>query len=265
MVTGDEEDLRFLSGMNTTPRIEVADSDWGGGMLPDIEAVLHSCASQVTRHLRKPFREPVRVVPGTEPITLYRAQGSGPFTIELEARGQLWAKYAYQFAHEFCHALSGPERFRDNPNRWLHETICEVASIFCLRGMAKSWATNPPYSNWRDYSSALGDYAEGRMRSPEVQLPKHASLADWIAHREETLRADRYQRELNRTIAYRLLSIFEGEPTGWNAVPALPTATSNLQDYLAVWYGTVEAVDGPFVQRLSAEMCGPEASPRRDL
>ena len=68
-------------------------------------------------------------------------------------------QYAYQFAHEFCHVLSGYEGLEGNPNNWFHETICELASVFTLRRMAERWPTHPPYPNWAGYSKHLLEYA----------------------------------------------------------------------------------------------------------
>ena len=61
------------------------------------------------------------------------------------ARDRKWAKFGYQFSHEFCHVLSNYENLKANPNNWFHEAICELASVFTLRRMAERWPTHPPY------------------------------------------------------------------------------------------------------------------------
>ena len=74
----------------------------------------------------------------------YRENREGPFVVQLTARDRKWSKFAYQFSHEFCHLLSGHDRLRDNPNQWFHESLCELASVFTLRQMAKQWLISPP-------------------------------------------------------------------------------------------------------------------------
>ena len=110
-------------------------------------------------------------------------------------------QYAYQFAHEFCHVLSGYEGLEGNPNNWFHETICELASVFTLRRMAERWPTHPPYPNWAGYSKHLLEYAAKRQKREEVQLPIGTTLLDWLSSHESGLRNDRYQRDKNDLVA----------------------------------------------------------------
>ena len=55
-------------------------------------------------------------------------------SIKLSARDTYWNKYAYQFAHEFCHVISKHDNLKENPNNWFHEAICELSiHAFTLR------------------------------------------------------------------------------------------------------------------------------------
>ncbi len=116
---------------------------------------------------------PVKPAPPSvsTPRTLCRFSRTDPIVIQLTCKDPRWNQYAYQFAHEFCHLLSGYEDLEGNPNNWFHETICELASVFTLRRMGEQWATHPPYANWTDYSKSLLKYAAQRQKRDEVQLP----------------------------------------------------------------------------------------------
>ena len=184
------------------------------------------------------------------PITLYRQSPSEPITIQLTAQDRKWSQFAYQFSHEFCHVLSNYERLRNNPNNWFHEALCELASVFTLRQMAKRWPTQPPYPNWADYAPCLAGYANDRLDNEKRRLPADLTLRHWLSAQEEQLRSDPYLRDLNAVVAYQLLPNFEEEPTGWNAVRNLPDSSGNLMEYLADWHDSVASTDQPFVQRL---------------
>lgn len=70
--------------------------------------------------------------------------------ILLSAENKFWCKYAYQFAHEYCHFQIGgnvPPQLR-----WFEESLCELASYFFLPRIGDLWKINPPYPNWKDYA-----------------------------------------------------------------------------------------------------------------
>ena len=233
--------------------ILVLQADWGVAQKRDIEQLLLDVASQITRWLRAPVNGTVCVIPGSdaaEPMTYYRNDQEQPFVVQLTARDRKWSKFAYQFSHEFTHILSEYENLKENPNQWFHESICELASVFTIRQMAKSWLTCPPYPNWVDYSDSLAEYAEELFSRRERQLAEGKTMSAWLASEEENLRADPYQRDKNGVVSYSLLPLFENEPTGWNAIRQLPNSTGIISDYLRDWRSQVEPVDKPFVSRL---------------
>ena len=51
-------------------------------------------------------------------------------------------------------------------------------------------------------------------------------------------------------VAYTLLPLFRNEPTGWNAVGRVPSASAMFHDYLREWSTLVEEVDKPFLKCL---------------
>ena len=236
-------------------KITVVPSDWGLARVQDIEALLLNTASHLNLLLRNPFAGPIVVVPAPScdqtPMTHYRSSPAEPICIQLTARDRRWAQFAYQFAHEFCHVLSGYERLQGNPNGWFHESICELASIFILRRMAERWQDRPPFPNWADYAGALSSYVEDCLARPERQLRRDTTLSNWLREEEEALRKDQYLRDQNAIVAYSLLPIFEEYPEGWNAIRCLPDSTSMFKDYLQAWALCVEPADRPFVARIA--------------
>ena len=235
-------------------QIKVAPCDWGGAQPLDIEVLLTDVASHLTRLFREPFIGIIEVsaTPSAndDPITLYRSSPQAPFPVRLSARGGYWCKFAYQFSHEFCHVLSDYERLRGNPNNWFHEAICELASVFIIRRMAKRWLTCPPYPGRTDYAQSLASYVQERLLRKECQLPLGMTLSAWLLSEEGSLRQGPYQRVKNAVVAYSLLPIFESEPAGWNAIRNLPDSSVMFRDYLIEWHELVELVDKPFVNRI---------------
>ena len=234
--------------------ISVSNSGWGAAQPIDVVVLLADVASHLSRLLVEPVVEQIKVVPvsgpETVPRTLYRCGTSGPITIQLTASDRKWAKFSYQFAHEFCHVLSDYERLGENPNNWFHEALCELASVFTLRRMAERWPTQPPYANWTDYAPALSDYADDLLADENHQLPEGLTLATWLRMHETELRQDPYIRDKNAVVAYQLLPLFEADPSGWNAVRSMPSSTGILTEYLADWHERVQLSDRSFVKRV---------------
>ena len=231
----------------------------------DIERLLQDVATHINRELREAIDWTIRVSPSRSledmPVTImdkggfsWRETNDGrrESAISLPARGRPWDKFAYQFSHEFCHVI----HHRDNPfldEFWVTETICEVASLFTVRRMAARWKCEPPYPNWRSYSSSLQCYADRTMEDI-VRLPQGTSLAAWLKQEEESLRKDAIsgdQRQKERTIAVLILPIFESNPTGWNAVYQLPSRNVSIGDYLREWRSRVHQDDREVVDKIS--------------
>ena len=231
--------------------------EWGVARAADIEKLLLDAASHINGLLRSPWLGQINVIPSDlgHPWVSLRSSRTDPITVLLSARQRKWAKYAYQFAHEFCHVLSGYEDLEGNPNNWFHETICELASVFTLRRMAERWPTHPPWPSCADYSKHLLEYAAERQKREEAHLPIGTTLPDWLSFHESGLRRDRYQRDKNALVAYALLPVFEALPAGWNAIRKFPSSSGELKYYLSDWASAADLDDVPFVVRL-ADMLG---------
>lgn len=244
-------------------KVEVQSGDWGDASIDDIEIVLINAAEHINRLVNEPVADHIIVVRASAdknyPQTRLRdPRGEGPITIQLAPHGRDWARFTYEFAHEFCHVLSNYEQLWGNGNMWFHEALCELSSIFTLRRMAEAWQHSPPYQDqeWRDYASCLAEYASSHLAKSSRRLPQDETLAQWLHHREIELResidhstgnvADG-ARDQYAVAAYQLLPIFEGNPRAWNAVRNLPTSDANLNEYLLDWCHKVASEDRALV------------------
>lgn len=98
----------------------------------------------------------------------------------LGTHGRVWAQVAFQFAHEFCHVIADPKTMPWDRFLWIEEAICEAASLFALRCMAKTWAVAPPYPNWQDYSVKLESmYPGGCPSRSTASLQECSSMLGW--------------------------------------------------------------------------------------
>jgi len=233
--------------------IKVQQGNWGDAQIVDITKLLIDTASHINQHLRRPFDETIHVMPGDYPIALIRDSVRDPYIIKLSARDTKWNQYAYQFAHEFCHVLSNYEDLEDHPNNWFHEGICEMASIFTLKCMAKRWREGePPYPHWTSYADKLDAYWHKTQSRLGTKLQEGVTLNSWLLDNEDMLRVANYREDKQRInqalVAYKLLDVFEVSPKGWNAIREFPTSKGCLHDYLKEWYLLVDLEDRSFLE-----------------
>lgn len=224
-----------------------------------IHALLTDATNHLNQFLRDPFNGTIHVQGASPhnkaPITLNRSSRHDPIRIHLKAEGTRWDQYVFQFAHECCHVLTDHyESLLGNPNSWLHETICEIASIFVLRRMASQWINRPSIPGMQNYANNFTKYAENRLSRPEVHLPPGVTFPDWILSHQEELRTKDVtqddQRDNQALIAYILLPIFEKHPQGWNTITKFPTSSTDLNSYLQEWHSLVDADDKTFIVNL---------------
>ena len=239
--------------------VSVLPGDWGDASEGDIRAVAVDVTKHLERRLRRPVASRIRVesLPADQqPITFYREGGVGPHRVGLPVRGRYWAQVAYQFAHEYCHVLSRYERLQGNPNNWFHEALCELASVYALRHMGRSWVIEPPYPHWTEYAPKLRAYVgalEERLTAP---TPPPDQFATWLDSNENAMRRNAEIREKNGVVAMRLLAAFVEQPEGWNAVRQMPVGHDPIREYLRLWREGAEDEDRPFIKRLEHELFG---------
>ncbi len=217
--------------------VRVADGDWGGARPRDVEAVALSAAAAFTPAMddAESIGLTLEATAGDHgtPIALSALNDSGEFVVRVSIRGNQWARLAYQFAHEFCHVLADLRTWTVDRLAWIEECLCETASLFALRDMAKVWAHTPPYPNWRDYSSALATYASERISDAAHSLSPGLQVRDWLTERITLLEVDPNRREDNTIIAKELLPIFEADRTAWRVVRHLHSASRSIAVSLA--------------------------------
>jgi hypothetical protein len=220
--------------------IRADQGDWGGAQLSDIEAVARSAADSfdavdddeamdITLEPTPSEDDPPRTLQGT---------GPGRSVVRLNVRGNLWARLAYQFGHEYCHVLADPTTYwtdRERRFAWIEEALCETASLFALRNMAKRWAIDPPFPNWREYSSSLAEYEAEHVSDPTRSLPPGANFAEWLSDRLPLLESDPNRRDDNTITAKELLQVFETNRVAWRAVRCLHAAPQSSEASLAVF------------------------------
>ena len=218
--------------------IRLDQKGWGNGSPKDIEAVLNSACDSIHKHFT-PLREkePMRVMRDKSgPITLFKRNLRGEIIIKLNTGDRFWCQYAYQMAHEFCHVLC---RFKNGSRRnlWFEETLCEMASMFALKSMAETWKTNPPYANWKSYSSAIEDYLSDI--ESKNKLPAEVNIEDYYKKNAKILADDAVNRIINGKVAAALLVAFETNPEHWASIHYINEGKAKedipFEEYLKNW------------------------------
>jgi len=222
----------------------------------DIKALLDSAACTMWRYFPTAKIEPLVITRGHEgPITLFRRNDRGEIVMRLDTGNTYWSQYVYQFGHEFCHILCG---FRaDSPgNKWFEETLCETASLFVLRAMARSWQNDPPYPNWKDYRDSLRQYADDvACQRDQLDVIAEKGLGAFYRANREAFRKEPCLRELNGAMAVVLLRLLEKEPEHWEAVRGLNSGPSTPDEPLALyfrrWHNAMPVKHKPFVKHIA--------------
>jgi hypothetical protein len=235
-------------------RIVIVPDNWGGSSLADMHKVCVSAAGTIWAQLPDDGFAPIQVQrSNSSPITLFKRGEGSEYIVKLNTASRAWAQCAYQFSHEFCHIVCNYRNVKNN-QMWFEETLCECASLFALRRMGVEWQTNPPYSNWKDYSKSLTSYAADRLE----KLKGEQSIEEFYKENQKGFEKTATNREINGYIAAKLLPLFEANPAGWQSLRYLnlgPAEKDNasLRSYLTGWHGRVPAKHKPFVAKIAAE------------
>jgi hypothetical protein len=244
---------RSLAGGSVeVPKFRVGTDGWGRASTAEVEAVLRSAAGLMWQYFPDRRIETFVVLRGYEgPIVHYQRNVLGEIVMKLDTHDLYWCQYAYQFAHEFCHILSN---FDDDwkGNNWFEETMCETASLFVLRRLAREWDERPPYANWKSYAPQFRQYADDVMDSRSQVGSAH--LGDYFRKHQRELEATPRDRDLNGAMAVVLLGIMENSPSSWEAVTWLNSSPSRPGEtfpaYLEKWWLAVPAKHKPFVEEV---------------
>ncbi len=236
---------------------------WGNAPTSNIKRLCENVALHFQEQLRDEHKVKGKltiVYNADGPIAFYRSFfGGGPdeYKVGLTVTDTYWNQFSYQFGHEFCHIMENHDTIsKNNPNRWFHESICMMASIWVLKQMSETWAYRPPYPNWVSYRHNLLRYADNSMQRPGVQFSGTAE--EWLDEWEQFLRDD-YRNSFTHhltvlQLSQQFLPIFEENPEAWNAVRQMPASTSRMSQYIQDWYEAVDPEDKIFVEAIAEIM-----------
>jgi hypothetical protein len=246
-------------------KLDLRIGDGFGAREADIRAVLLSAGEAIWQHCpNTEWREPGFFIYHSNdlPVTAYQHRADGRVAIGLTTTGNHWSQFAFQFAHEFCHALAGHSndyaqlwtRGR-KANMWLEEACCETASLFAMRAMGERWKTAPPYPNWKPYAESLVQYARDRSETAAVSLPRERPFLEWFRENEAAMREKATLREKNNVVAGQLLPLFEAEPAGWEAITFLNLGRRDPEESLAMrfaeWSAAAPGAQHAFIGRVA--------------
>jgi len=228
----------------------------------DIRAVLESAAGELLRSAGEEPLEPIVVQRGRDgPITLFDRNARGEIVVRLDTSGTYWCQYAYQFSHELAHVLCGVRRGADSRHKWFEETLCETASLYAIRAMARRWKHEPPYPHWADFRDALGDYADKVIAGHALVEQIHAiGMARFREAHSEPLENDPCLRPINGAMAVVLLRYFEAQPELWESLRwrnppadgAEGAAAAAFEQHLAAWHARAPQRHRAGIARLAA-------------
>jgi hypothetical protein len=243
--------------------ITIDEGAWGQASRADIHTVVAAAADAVWRHCDGQLMRPIRVYHREDfPQTDFLHDWRGRLHIGLASEDPRWAQMAFQFGHEFCHALaqhSATAKRGWHPpmhaNLWFEESLCEAASLFVLRALSAAWRTQPPDPQWRGTAAAFADYTVERLARPDHQLPADTAFPAWFREHEPALRENAALRARNVIIARQLLPLFEAEPAGWVAACYLNLGRRQqgkpLAQHFTEWQAASPAARRPFIGRVA--------------
>jgi len=241
------------------PDITVAPAGWGLASAGEVRAVFVSAAGEIWKFCSDTKLGGISVFHRDDhPQTEWERGAGGRIVIGIAARDRHCAQMAFQFAHEFCHALVAHSndwrrkwREEGKPNHWLEESLCETASLFTLRAMARSWQTSAPDREWASYAPEFAKYAQERMAASS----RVGAFAPWFRRNEAAMRRNPSMEEKNVVVAARLLPIFEEDPRGWEAVTFMNLGEHDrrmpLSRFLAEWHRNCPPRLREFVARVA--------------
>ena len=167
-----------------------------------------------------------------------------PYQIRINATGNSWPQYAYQFAHELCHVITNFDQVKKHKYKWFEESLCEMASLYVLYRMAEDWCPNPPSdingSLWfaRDFAQYAREVQNGFCVPPREELP------GWLESNIHSMGKEDTLRDLNGIVAVSLLKFFQNDPSLWLDCTRLnhwdAHSNSSFREYLDSWEACLE-------------------------
>ena len=227
---------------DTVPALTVDNGNWNAASLKSVSEVLNSARKELLDAFGRGPDASVRVAWWSQGPRVFFDHR--PYEIRINARDTHWCQYVYQFSHELCHVMTHFDRYRQHRHKWFEESLCELASLFVLHRLARSWVEDPPdIHGASEFAPHHGTYAE-RIES-EHRLPPGCDLAGWLDANIEAMETDSCRRELNGAVAVALLDRFRAEPSLWRDCGWLNHWDANrdatFSDYLDSWAACLQA------------------------
>ena len=219
--------------------LKIENGNWGATSLSTVHAVLKSAFDVLLDAFGKFPDYPVHVARWSQdPRVFYDYR---PYQIRISAHDTYWCQYVYQFSRELCHVMTNFDRHKEHKHKWFEESLCELASLFVLHRLATVWKERPPAEiidaaefapHFRAYADDVGNDI-GNVKTDRRDLPQ------WLTKHIDTLEANPFNRELNRTLAVAPLDRFLEDPSLWRDCGWLdhwdPNANATFRDYLDSW------------------------------
>ena len=190
-----------MADVTASPLLIIENGNWGATSLSTVHAVLKSAFDVLLDAFGKFPDYPVHVARWSQdPRVFYDYR---PYQIRISARDTYWCQYVYQFSHELCHVMTNFDRHKEHKHKWFEESLCELASLFVLHRLATVWKERPPAEiidaaefapHFRAYADDVGNDI-GNVKTDRRDLPQ------WLTKHIDTLEANPFNRELNRTLA----------------------------------------------------------------
>lgn len=156
--------------------------------------------------------------------------------IYLNACGQNWYSFTYDFSHELCHHILD-NNFYVQKFGWFEEAICALASIFVIDKMADMWRINPPCQNWKSYSNVLRSSLNNYLN--KTKYKHHNDFNQWLSRNIKILYQDRNKYRKTNVVAQMLWPFFKQQPTLWTTIQYMKnnniTSGMTFNDYLSIW------------------------------
>lgn len=220
--------------------IRVQSGGWGSAKPEEIEAVLYSVAAEMLPHFPGTRLYPMIVSHTNDaPRVLYDRGSKNEYRVLLTAKDRKWSHYAYEFAHELSHILTNYQHHVNlkmtKHHQWFEETLCEVASLYALKMLGRSWQNSPPFASWAQHAPEFDAFVLRFLNEPHRNIP--TPLAVWFSEKSDTLQKNPYERKHNEVVANLLLPLFEENPEVWDAIAYLNMAKpgDSFRDYLLTW------------------------------
>ena len=223
---------------NTEADLTVINGNWGLTSLSAIRAVLVSVYRVLVNSFEAAPEADVHVSRWDRdyPLSVFDKR---PYQVLLTARDTYWCQYVYQFSHELCHILTHFDSYKKHKHKWFEESLCELASLYVLRSLAKVWKEDPPSEIFKASEFARNHQTYAEMVERKSAIPPQSHLPAWFIRNIDLLEKNSTCRELNRSVAVSLLSSFSQNPALWRDCAWLNRwdvrKDSTFSEYLNSW------------------------------